>query len=591
MALEKKDASQVVTWSPPLPQRAFQAVKAGSTTELPAGYGTGPDGTRYGWYTVNTSAWATLEGQHTPPVSAGEKFQLWKVNTASGYSSFPSPPAFGNGIMGPGAPAAGTQGAPDLFGAYTWTMNREYPGKAAPYTLADPTVCTVVAVTQSSASTWEVYFAPNQSVILPTDAIAKYGIITIPQPYGPRWLGRVGHVSGLDYTYSLPGGPDQLTVTLQIAPDFRTDAMNPGRIVTVHRGGSCVWEGILTEPVPAATGWTLTANGVGTYGSNFGAWWQEAPNVASGAATAPGWTSDAPVDFAIARGLRWISRGIGSPPGIYLGPVQDPGSLTVTDFLNLLCTGGSLTWELRPPASAASFPPGPWELHIRTLPQDFSGNPLQAGPREKVSTKILEGGHWKRVDRLVTEPRIPPQLHIVNVNPIQRSIVADYNTVIVYYQATADTTATSTKKASAATYKTTFADSPGSVAKHGRMEYYVDISNGGVYTQAGAQAVARNILNKYIRANFSSPFNVQPGQLLNDGGVPVDLGCNWGGHTADVLGVNYAFGGEVGLGPISFVIGEYEYSDDTQTATITPYQSARTDIGSIVSMLYPGKFA
>jgi hypothetical protein len=590
MAFEKGNAGQVVTWAPPLPQRAFPVVEAGSTTDLPAsaGAGTGPDGTRYGWYTVSTSQWASVEGQHTPPVSAGEKFQLWKVNPASTYSAFPNPPVFAGDNVEPGAPAyQGLNEAPDLFSVYPFTITRETAGQPAPYLLQDPQLCTVIAVQQESPASWEVYFAPPPAHGELISA-GQSGIITVPQPYSPRWLGRIGHVADLNYTYSLPGGPDQLTATLQVEPNFRTDAMNPGRVVTVHKGGSCIWEGILTEPVPASTGWTLTANGVGTYGTNFAAWWQPGAGPTKGSS---GWTADAPVDLAIARGLRWVNRGIGSPPGIYLGPVQNPGSLTVTDFLNLLCTGGSLTWELVPPASASSFPPGPWELKIVALPQDFSGNPLQAGPVQKLETRVLVGHKWKRVDRLAVEPRVPPQLHIINTNPVQRSIVGDYNTIVVYYQATPDVVATATKKAVAATYRTTFADVPGSVALHGRMEYFIDISNGGVYSRGGAQAVAKNILNKYIRANFSAPFTVQPGQLVSDGGVPVDLGCNWGGHTTDVLGINYAFGGEVGFAPISFVIGEYEFSDNSQTATITPYQSARTDLASIISMLYPGKFA
>lgn len=585
MALEKKDASQVVTWAPPLPQRAFPVLEAGSTAELPAGASFGPDGTRYGWLVLNTAQWAVLEGFHTPPVNPGEKFQLW--TSSASLLPFISPPAFEGGSVIPGATAQGSTYAPDLFNVYGMTQDRESGGGQAAYVLKDPAVCTIIAVQQASSGSWHVYFAPqlgDKVTVVP----GRDGIVTIPAPYNPRWLGRTGHVAGLDYSYALPGGPDQLTCTLQIEPDFRTDAMNPGRLVTVHRGGSCIWEGTLTEPVPSPTGWTLTANGCGTFGTNFGAWWQSGAGASAGSS---GWTSDAPVDFAIARGLRWINRGIGNHPGIYLGPTQDPGSLTVTDFMNLLCTGGSLTWEVQPPASASSFPPGPWELKLYTLPQDFSGNPLAQGPAHRVTTGILEGSKWKRVDRLAVEPRTPPALHIINVNPVARSIVADYNTVIVYYQATADVAATAKVKPKAATYSTTFADNPGSVAQHGRMEYYVDISNGGVYSKQGAAAVARNILNRYIRVNFSSAFSVQPGQLVNDGGVPVDLGCNWGGHTCDVVGIDYAMGGEVGFGPPAFIIGTYEYNDESQTATITPFQSAALDIGSVVSMLYPGRFS
>jgi hypothetical protein len=726
MALEKLHATQLVTWQPPLPQRAFAILSAGSTTDNMGSGGTATDGKRYGYFVLNTAQWGVEEGLHTPPVQPGESFQVYTAynNTFSGL--FQNPPAFDNGTIkiGPGT-ANSSGGAVDLFAisaltgsgrpssgyagvvisesaamaaaisacaaAYTaylagpaqalgpyqaaanlllttaataaaktaaanasayattalgaWnaasvaftaataaaqgafsqaglagasaaatafstaaascssaataalsagaasntgTSRDGVPAGSSPlWTLKDPTVCTVTSVQQSGSGAWYVYFSPNITTL---DAVVSGtdGIITLPQPFNPRYLGQLGHVSGVNYTWSVPGGPDQLTCQLEVEPWYRTDALNPGRIVTAHRGTSCIWEGQLTEPQPAATGWSITCNGVGTYGTNFGAWWDQ--NLLKGA----GWTPDAPIDLAISRGLRWVNRGVGSPAGIYLGPVQDPGSLTVTDFLNLLCTGGSLTWLLMQPAGAASFPPAPWELRVFAMPTDISGNPLAAGPSEKVQTMILEDytrPTWKRIDTITTAPRRPPDLFLVNTSPVARTITADINTVIVYYQATPDKTATSTVAAVAATYNTTFADVPGSVAAHGRMEYYLDVSNAGAMTRAAAQAIGSNVLTKYIRANFASAFSVMPGQLLNAGGAPCDLGLNWAGAMCTVQGMNEAYGGEVGMAPMTFLIGQYQYDDDTQTAQVTPYQNALTDMSSVVAALYPGKFA
>jgi hypothetical protein len=590
VAFEKRDATQVCTWAPPLPRRAFPITAHGTTTDnMP--FAGGDNSTRYGYFVVDTSQWTLTQGQSTPPVQPGEKFQLW--TSASG--GFSKPPTFDNGTANGQLSRAGQAaadslslgGAVDLYiiDPLTLSPNRDGISGTAPlWTLKDPAVCTVAAVQQSASRSWYVFYAPQ---LADTDTISdgSDGIITLPMPYNPRWLGSIGHVAQLDYTYSLPGGPDQLTCFLQVEPDYRTDALNPGRIVTAHRGGSVIWEGTLTEPQPTPTGWQIACNGCGTYGSNFGAWW----DLNAGAA---GWTHlDAPVDYAIGRGLRWTNRGIGKPATIWEGPRQDPGSLTVTDYLNLLTTAGSLTWELRPPASASQFPPGPWELSVYPLPQDFSGNPVAAGSAAQVQTNVLSGDKWKRVDMLQASPRKPPDLYIVNTNPVGRTVKADINTIIVYYQSSGDVTATSTTPASSATYDTTFADQPSSVALHGRMEYYLDISNGGTFTRAQAQAIGANVLSRYIRANFTNSFTVQPGQLINVGGVPVDLGCNWGGYTCSVQVVNAAGGGEVGFAPVSFTIGLYEYADDTQTAYITPFQSALTDIGSVISSLYPGRFS
>ncbi|HVT97903.1 MAG TPA: hypothetical protein VHE33_10365, partial [Acidobacteriaceae bacterium] len=464
--------------------------------------------------------------------------------------------------------------APDLYNVTGMIYSDQYA-------LKDPTLCAVVAVRQNSTNSWYIYFAPYDA----TESITllKDGIVTVPEPYSPRWLGQIGHVSGINYTYALPGGPDQLTCVLQVPPDYRTDAMNPGRILTAYRGGGCIWEGILTEPTPSPTGWTLTANGAGTYGTNFAAWWQ--------IGDALSWNADRVLEYAIARGLRWNLPGINNPPGLYLGPVQESGSMTITDFMNLLCTGGALTWQVTQPAGASTFPPRPWDIRVFPLPSDSSGNPIESAPSNQLSSQLFTFDRWSRSDLSATQSRRPPDLYIVNTNPMGRTITADYNTVVVYYQVTADTTATSTKAATSATYQTTYADIPQSVAQHGRLEYFLDVSSAGVMTQPQASQIAVNVLTKYVRANFSGTFTVQPGQLLNVGGFPVDLGCNWGGYVASVQVETFAYGGEVAFGPVTFQIGEYAFDDDTQTATVTPYQSARTDISSVIAQLYPGKFS
>jgi hypothetical protein len=579
VALEKFDATQICTWAPPLPRRAFPIQAAGVTSDS-VGVSLGGatvNGVQYGYFLLNTSQWAVSPNLNLPPVNVGERFQL--CTAVSGRSFLPMPGFEGGEALPPSlvadAGAGGTTYAPDLF-----NVSMMFP---TAYSVKDPTLCSVVSTRQEGANSWYVYYSPYNPSI--TVSPGSDGLVTVPELSSPKWLGQIGHVSGVDYSYSIPGGPDQLTCVLQTEPDYRTDAINPGRIVTAHRGGSCIWEGVLTEPVPATTtGWTLTANGCGTYGTNFGAWWQlDYPD---------SWSVDGPIDLAIGRGLRWANPGQYSAGGsAYLGPVQNPGSLTMTDFMNLLCTGGALSWQLVQPPSASSFPPGPWVLNLFPLPTDSTGNPIASQPSDVLASELFTFDRWARSDLSATSSRRPPDLYIVNTNPIGRTIAADINTVIVYYQVTADTTATSTATATAATYGTTFADIPGSVSRHGRLEYFLDVSSAGVMTQPQAAQIAQNVLSKYIRANFSGSFSVQPGQMLNIGGYPVDLGCNWGGYMASLQVENFAAGGEVGFGPITFQIGEYEFNDDTQTATVTPYQNARTDLASVVAQLYPGKFS
>jgi hypothetical protein len=495
----------------------------------------------------------------------GEKFQIW--TTISG-GNFPG--ASDIGTYGSAANAA--KASPDLL-----KVDNQINGDPS----TKPVIqlkggqasdrFTVVGVVQAGNNLWDVYFSPfMDDVAIDT---SQDGIVTVPEPRNGVWFGQLGHVNGVSYNWTKPGGPTQLSWKLLRPPTYRHAAMNPGRTVQAFRGGSCIWEGILMEPQPDSTGWTFSANGAGTYGSNFSAIYDT-------------WTADNPVNKAIGRGMRWKNYGIGKPAGIFLGQAQDSGSMTITDFLNLLCTGGALYWSIDPP-KGATMPSGPWELKIKQFPTDIMGSPLAAGVKTPEQWNVQE---WQRIDLKQKLHKIPPDLYLVNTNVVPRTIANDYNSLTMKYQSTADKTATSTAKAQAATYKLVVVDNPASVAVHGRNEYYIDMSTSQTMTEAAVISVGQNILRNYARANFSNGMTVQPGRLLNNGGVPVDIGLDWSGKVVALQVEDSAFGGEVSYGPVNVMIGDYSYDDDSQTATITPYQNQKTDISSIISMLYPGKF-
>ena len=390
---------------------------------------------------------------------------------------------------------------------------------------------------------WRIFMLPSP-LALP---VAGDQLISLPRPKSPRWLGALGHVTTMTRTYSCPGGPDTLSLLLRLPADYRTDAINPGRIIQVWRGGSCVWEGKLDEPQPGTNGWTVTAHGAGTYGTDF-------------AAIYTTWNADDAVNQAIARGMRWSNPGIGAPKGIFLGQQQDSGSQTVTDHLNLLITGGGLLWLVTEPA-ASSPPAGPWTLGVVPFTQDANGNPV----------------------------RKPDRLLVCN-SPVGRTVTANVNVMVLRYQATADISATGTKAAVPATFAVTTTEVASSVAQFGPSEFYLDVSSVGVLTAAKAQAIGQNILSRFVRASFAGPFTAAPGQVFNAAGTPVDMGMDQAGLVYQVLVTDAPFGGEVSAPPLVFLSGEYEFDEDTGSAIITPFQSARTDLGSLISSLYPTLF-
>lgn len=352
---------------------------------------------------------------------------------------------------------------------------------------------------------------------------------------GLRYLGSLGHLSGLNYSYACPGGCDQLSATLQISALSFPSAIDMGRQVFVVRGSSIIWTGKLDEPQPSAAGWSLAAHGSGTFGADFAAEYT---------GTWGNGTPDNAVNAAIARnpgipggGLAWVNPGIGHPSGLWTGQPVDSGAQQIDALLNLICTKGGYTW------------------YVSCTP---TGNVLSVFPLPTVVTNLL-----------------------VSNTPVSRTLGGDVNTIWLRYQSTKDAAA------NPATFGTTSVTEPGSIAAHGAMETFADLSSAQVLTPSAAQAVGNAVLKRYQRASFAGPFVVGPGQLLTTGGAPVDLGAGmpYAPMVVRLMLTDQDYGGEITPAPVTFLVGAYAFDDDSQTATITPFQSLQTDFASLLSMV------
>lgn len=344
-----------------------------------------------------------------------------------------------------------------------------------------------------------------------------------------RWPGRAGTVVGVKYSFSLPGGANQLSFTLQTDPMRRDPAIKVGRQVRVLAGLRPVWDGQLDEPVSGGDGWQVTAHGAGTFGSQYQAWW-------TGGATWAG--LDAPnsaVDQAILAGMRWVNRGdlSPSPPaGGWMGQAQDNGSLLISDMLDLICSRGGLTWKVLAAAG---------------------GNVLTVVPLPTAVTRLL-----------------------VATAPVARTAANVVTAIRVRYQVSNGTTPT---------YATVLVSNAALAAKYGTTQRYLDLSSAGVdATGSQATSVANKILNRYQQAAWGGPFVVNPGEYLTATGTPVSLATEQAGEVVRLVGSDY--GGQAGMGlPATFIAGGYEYDDDTGTATITPFGSVRTDFQALVASI------
>jgi hypothetical protein len=136
----------------------------------------------------------------------------------------------------------------------------------------------------------------------------------------------------------------------------------------------------------------------------------------------------------------------------------------------------------------------------------------------------------------------------------------------------------------AATFGLTSVQNAASALAHGVIETDIDLSSAGVMSAGAAQAVGNNVLAIYQRASFAGPFTAAYGQLLNAGGVPIDPGTDQAGTVVRLILMDYGYGGEVTMQPITFIVGAYSWDDFSQKATITPYQTLSSSLSSLLSM-------
>lgn len=350
-----------------------------------------------------------------------------------------------------------------------------------------------------------------------------------------QWIGTLGQVTALTYSYTCPGGADKMTCTVQVPASYQTQLFYPGWQVRITRGGMDIWRGKLDQPqYHPQQGWTLTAVGNGNRGQDFNAYFTS---------TWPSNEPDEVISQAISRGLPWINPGYNGASfasQFWLGQSVDAGSQTVTAFLNMITSRGGLTWYVN------SQPGGL-----------YGGDDLQIFPLPTVPTRLL-----------------------VCTTPVARTLGGYVNYLLIRYAASSDNATAGTP----ATYAYATATNPRSIAAHGQLEAFFDLSDAPVMSGTQAQAIGNYVLQAYVAASYAGPFTASYGQLLNTGGQAVDIGVGQAGVMAKLVLADSSYGGAVDASvPVTFIIGSYEYNDVTQVATIQPYQTLNQSLSSVMS--------
>ena len=316
--------------------------------------------------------------------------------------------------------------------------------------------------------------------------------------------------------------------------------MDPGRRVRVTLGASDIWTGILDEPQPSDSGWALSAHGAGQMGGDYRAdygTWDDG-------------VADAAVNNAIARGLDWVNPGIGTPQGMWLGQKADPGSLSVAELLDLVCTRGGLVWYV-------STRPRGNVLSVTKLPANVNRLLVANGPVARTL-----GGDINALEvRYKTHLPQPPGVRFFN-----GSDAPDKNINIPQFS-------------------TTWATDDASIRRHGRMESFLNLESAPPMSAADAEARGDFILSRYRRASFAGPFVLHYGQLQTTGGHSVNLAAEQARTCCKLILTDYGYGGEVIPGAPQIVTGSYSYDVDSGTATLTPLQHLHTDFSSLMSVI------
>jgi hypothetical protein len=339
-----------------------------------------------------------------------------------------------------------------------------------------------------------------------------------------QYLGRYGHVADAVFSDQMPGGPLSMTCSLESDPRVQPQALDPGRRVIIGVGGRIQWEGILLQPVAGDNGWSVSADGAGTWGTRYQADYN-----------AGGYTAENIIDRALGRGLRWV-RGTVSG-GMLVNPA-DSASQSITDFLNSITSPQSTTWRV-------SRKQAGWQVDLIPIPSTV--------------TRLL----------------------ITNVAAV-RTLAGYINALYARYQVTADSGGTP------ATFLTATGTNAASIAKHDRTEDYWDLTSAGVMTGTTALGLTNSALAKYQAASYGGPFVVNQGQYLTVGGAPVDLASETAGEVVRLILADGPYGGEIGVAPpITFPVGQVQYNANEHTLQVTPFQSWRNDLGNVLGLIAP----
>lgn len=435
------------------------------------------------------------------------------------------------------------------------------------------------------------------------------------------YLGMLGDVSGLRYSSAFPGGSKALSCTLDVDPLFTHRALTPGRDVGVTCGAEETWLGQLNAPVINDDGTRgITADGDAATAGHF---------VALGLSTHNALNPNEVIDAARVSGRHSRLRRVDTLP-VASGQIAPDGAFMMDEALTQAANAAGQRWRVDLDRVIRFYPSaGDGTTMLLRARQDVGRTMDGFVTRlDAVYEDALTG--LRAVEHLDAPPSdtgstFYPAFYLPDGSALATghdfTLYSD-GTTITAYAIFAYATATVLSLSSPAvdltlvetsqfytrwqgagslavgatgrtgTYRAVGGGASlgvgtqegpvhsgqGSLGPTGNIaprEQVIDLTSQGAFTMAEVNAqLAQYMAKAKSQPHYDSGWTATRGDLLNAGGVPVDLATVRAGLTLTVLVIDPTRNLSLAGDTVQVTVGEVEYDADSDTLKLTPAESS-----------------
>lgn len=324
------------------------------------------------------------------------------------------------------------------------------------------------------------------------------------------YLGQLAICQPPKYGSTFPGGARSLSVLVELPPGQTHRAFSIGRRCGVTVGTTDVWVGTLIEPVVQDDGRLLVvADGDGVIATRFAAVDRTFPLIQR---RGNALNLDAVIDDAQGASRMCPLRRVGPLPVLPGGNLEN-GTIMMDVALTKVGDGIGKRWQVDNYRT------------VRFYPTEGTG------------------------PRYLLVARDDPGRTLVDYTTTLWTTYVDALTGLALLRSAVDNKALTTVTA---------------------REEIVELDADGARTQAQVDLeLLRRIYKAGPRPTFTAPFRISPGELMTEGGIPVDLATIFAGGVCTVISADPGKGLDLASDPPRFTMTEVDWDDEAKVLTVT----------------------